>query len=95
MFTTQVDPDAAIAEITHRLATKRLKVFSTCTQLLAQYRAYRRDKEGEVVEEADGLMRAMYLLVIEAPRFAASDDQAVQESQDEWADQTRNSLTGY
>jgi hypothetical protein len=95
VFTVQVDPDAANAEITGRLSTKRLKVFSTCPMWLAQYRSYRRNKEGEVVEESDGLMRAMHLLVIEAPRFAAPDDQTVQEAEDAWADQTRSSLTGY
>lgn len=95
VFTTQVDADAANAEIAGRLSTKRLKVFSTCTQWLAQYRAYRRDREGEVVEESDGLMRAMHLLVMEAPRFAASDDQTMQEAEDAWADQTRSSMTGY
>jgi hypothetical protein len=96
VFTPQVDPDAAVAETIHRLSTKRLKAFgASCPEWLAQFRSYRRDKEGEIVAESDGLMRAMDLLVMEAPNFAALDDAAVAQAQDEWAGQTRNEVTGY
>ena len=96
VFTAQVDPDAANAEIARRLSTKRLKVFSTCPQWLAQYRAYRRDKEGHIVEEPDGLMKAMHLLAIEAPQIAPMDNSpSAAGAQDDWADETRNKLTGY
>jgi hypothetical protein len=96
VFTPQVDPDAAVAEVTHRLMTKRLKVFaSSCPQWLAQYRAYRRDKDGEIVEESDGLMRAMDLLVMWAPQTAALDDESVKQAEDDWAAKTRSSVTGY
>ena len=95
VFTTQVDPDAANAEIAGRLSTKRLKVFSTCTQWLAQYHAYRRDKEGDIAEESDGLMRAMHLLCMEAPRFAALDEQSEQDAQNARGDETRSRFTGY
>jgi hypothetical protein len=95
IFTTQVDPDAGAAEVARRLSTKRLKVFDNCSQWLAQYRAYRRDKAGDIVEESDGLMRATDLLVVEAPRFAALDDASVAEAQAGWDDRTRSSVTGY
>lgn len=96
VFTPQVDPDAAVAEVTHRLATKRLKAFgASCPQWLSQYRSYRRNKDGDIVEESDGLMRAMDLLVMEAPKFAALDEASIDEAKDEWAAQTRSPVTGY
>lgn len=39
-------------------------------------------------------MRAMHLLAMEAPRFAALDE-PVQDAQHEWGDETRSSLSGY
>lgn len=95
IFTVQVDPDAGAAEVQRRLSTKRLKVFGNCTQWLAQYRAYRRNKDGDIVEESDGLMRAMDLLVMEGSSIAAMDNETVAEAQDEWAAQTRSEVTGY
>jgi hypothetical protein len=96
VFTPQVDPDAAVAEVTHRLATKRLKVFgASCPQWLAQYRSYRRNKDGDIVEESDGLMRAMDLLVMEGTRTAALDDASVAEAENDWAGKTRSEVTGY
>ena len=95
VFTVQCDPEAAVSETTRRLSTKRLKVFGTCTQWLSQYRAYRRDKDGDLVEESDGLMRAMDLLVMEGPAIAGHDPETVAEAQDEWSAETRSSVTGY
>lgn len=95
VFTSSVDPDAGAAEVMRRLSTKRLKVFSQCVQWVAQYRAYRRNKDGDIVAESDGLMRATDLLCMEAPRIAALDDAAVQSAQDDWAERTRDSVTGY
>ena len=95
IFTTSVDPDAGAAEVMRRQSTKRFKVLDTCHQWLAQYRAYRRDKAGDIVEESDGLMRATDLLVVEAPKFAALDDATVADAQREWAGETRSEVTGY
>ena len=95
IFTVQVDPDAGASEVAHRLSTKRLKVFSNCKQWLAQFRSYRRNKEGDIVEESDGLMRAMDLLAMQAPHYAAHDEQTVQDAQADWADKTRSEVTGY
>jgi hypothetical protein len=96
IFTPRVEPEAAVSEVMRRLSTKRLKVFSTsCPQWLAQYRSYRRNKDGDIVEESDGLMRATDLLVMEAPNVAALDDASVAQAQDDHAASTRNSTTGY
>lgn len=95
VFTVRSDPDAAVAEVQRRMSTKRLKTFATCNQFLAQYRSYRRDKAGDIVEESDGLMKALELLALEAPAMAAMSDEAEQDAKDEWAARTRDSVTGY
>jgi len=95
LWTVASTPEAAVSEVTRRLSTKRLKVFDTCPQWLAQYRAYRRNKDGDIVEESDGLMRAMDLLVMEGPGIAGFDDATMADAQDEWSDSTRSSVTGY
>lgn len=95
IFTSTCDPEAAVAEVRNRVSTKRLKVFNTCTEWLAQYRAYRRDKDGDLVEESDGLLRAMDLLALSGSMVAASDPEVADDSAREWADASRDSSTGY
>lgn len=95
VFTVHCPPEAAVPEVTRRLTTKRIKVLDTCPMWLAQYRAYRRNKDGNIVEESDGLMRAMDLLAMEGPGIAGFDDKQVQDAQDEWSAGTRSSVTGY
>ena len=95
IFTVGCDPEAAIAEVSRRLSTKRIKVFSTCVEFISQYRAYRRDKDGDLVEESDGLMRALDLLALSGPHIAASNKESEDAAKDEWASESRDSVTGY
>ena len=46
-----------------RLSTGRLKVFSTCTNWLAECRIYRRDEKGKIVKSNDHLMDASRYLI--------------------------------
>lgn len=55
--------EAGIFDVYERLTTGRLKVFSTCTKLLEEYRLYRRDEKGKIVKEMDHIMDAMRYLV--------------------------------
>lgn len=95
VFTIQCDPEAAIAEVSRRLSTKRIKVFDTCTEWLAQYRAYRRNKDGGIVDESDGLMRAMDLLALSGPAISAPSIESREDAEEDWAAQTRDAVTGY
>lgn len=96
VFTAHADDDAAVAEVTHRLTTKRLKVFElSCPTLVSQIRSYRRNKDGEIVEESDGLIKAMHLLCMEAPNIAALDAEQVAEAKSDADDRTRSQTTGY
>lgn len=41
--------EAGIGELSQRIATQRLKAFSTCTEFFKDYRGFRRDEKGEIV----------------------------------------------
>jgi len=62
--------EAGLLEVWERLATGRLKVFSTCVGWLAEYRVYRRDEKGKIVKQFDHFMDATrYLVVSGIPLF--------------------------
>lgn len=95
IFPAEVDVEAAAAEINGRIASRQLKVAANLASWLAQYRAYRRNRKGQIVEENDGLMHATGLLLVAGLSVATVDEKVVDDSMSEWADQTRNPVTGY
>lgn len=56
--------DAGLYSVWERLSTGRLKIFSTCTNWLAEYRLYRRDEKGKIVKDFDHLMDATRYLIM-------------------------------
>lgn len=50
--------ESGIYEVWTRLSTGRLKVFSTMTNWLAEFRMYRRNEKGQIVKDNDHLMDA-------------------------------------
>lgn len=50
--------EAGLYDVWMRLTTGRLKVFSTCTNWLWEYRHYHRDEKGKIVKVDDHLMDA-------------------------------------
>lgn len=56
--------EAGIYEVWTRLSTGRLKIFRSCTNLLAERRVYRRDETGKIVKAKDHLMDVMRYLVM-------------------------------
>jgi phage terminase large subunit len=94
IFTVDGDTEAAVQEMQGRLSTARLKVFSSLTDWVHQYRAWRRDKDGKLIDDHDGLMRATGLLLLSG-LYIATDDMTEEEAQQDWADDTRDSTTGY
>lgn len=64
---------AGIEAVWRRLSSGRLKVFSTCTNLLAEIRIYRRDEHGRIVKENDHLMDSLRYLIMTGLRFAEVD----------------------
>ena len=56
--------EAGLLEVWQRLSTGRVKIFRTLTNLLGEYRIYRRDEKGQVVKENDHLMDCLRYLCI-------------------------------
>ena len=56
--------EAGLLKVWEMLSTGRIKVFRSCTNFLAEYRLYRRDKNGNVVKSNDHLMDCIRYLVM-------------------------------
>lgn len=56
--------EGGIQEVWERLSTGRLKFFTSCANLLDEFRLYRRDTKGRVVKENDHLMDCLRYLVL-------------------------------
>jgi hypothetical protein len=65
--------ESGIYEVWERLSTGRLKVFKTCTQLLDEYRIYRRDEKGRIVKDNDHIMDSLRYLVISGINISRSE----------------------
>lgn len=55
--------EAGILEVWQRLSTGRLKIFTSCQNLLTEHRLYRRDEQGRIVKANDHLMDSLRYLV--------------------------------
>jgi hypothetical protein len=91
----QVETEALMGEVASRLSGKRLRVFSTLREWLAEYRNSRRDENGALTEGNDGLLRATGLLCLSGIHIAITDRVLDQESRDEAASMSRDTVTGY
>lgn len=56
--------EAGIYDCWERLSTGRIKVFRTLMNFQAEYRLYRRDEKGNIVEEFDHLMDCMRYIIL-------------------------------
>lgn len=56
--------EAGLLKVWELLSQGQIKIFSTCQNLLAEYRLYRRDKNGDVVKSNDHLMDCLRYLVM-------------------------------
>ena len=63
LFVVEGDQEAGLHEMATRLSSKRFRVLDTMTEWLTQYRGYRRNSDGEVLEGDHQLMTATELLV--------------------------------
>lgn len=95
IFETEDDAEAAIEEMNNRLGAKRLKCFKTLTDWISEYRNYRRDKEGDLVEERDGLLRATGILCASGIHVAITDHAIDEDNGVDFANSTRSKITGY
>ena len=56
--------EAGLLKVWELLSQGQIKVFSTCQNFLAEYRLYRRDKNGDVVKSNDHLMDCLRYMVM-------------------------------
>ena len=70
--------ESGIFTVWQRLSTGRLKVFSTLRNFLAEFRIYRRDKNGKVVKENDHLIDCVRYLTVTGATLAS------QSPREEW-----------
>lgn len=56
--------ESGIVEVWQRMSTGRLKVFATLNNYLQEVRSYRRDEQGQIVEESHPLQNATRCLVV-------------------------------
>lgn len=55
--------ESGVYHVLERFSSGRLKVFSTCQNVLAEHRLYRRDDKGKIVKKYDHAMDALRYLV--------------------------------
>ena len=72
--------EAGIYEVWNRLSTGRLKVFSSCSSLLEEYRMYRRDEKGKIIKSNDHVMDALRYLCSSGISIAKQDITTVKKS---------------
>lgn len=65
--------EAGIERVRLRLATGRLKVFTTLRNWLAEFRVYRRDKNGKIVKKDDHAMDATRYLEMSGLQYAITE----------------------
>lgn len=88
--------EAGIFAVWRRLSTGRLKVFSTMQNWLAEFRIYRRDEKGKIVEGKDHLMDTTRYLILTGMMHASVDPGPIEEEFEKHKiDKTRSSITGY
>lgn len=95
LYEAEADLEASIQETHGRLSTARLKVFSTLPKWLHQYRSWRRDKDGKVIDDQDGLMRATGLLILSGLEIAIDDVVAKGDYEEQQVEPVRDPTTGY
>jgi hypothetical protein len=81
--------ESGLFEVWQRLSTGRLKIFSHCTNTLAERRLYRRDDKGRVVKEFDYAMDALRYLSNNLNVMAAEPARSASDSMP-WRDRLKH-----
>lgn len=96
MFEAPLDLNAGMDEVTSRVTTGRLRVFSSLPNWIAEYRRYRRNDKDELVEGQDHLMQATATLLLNGLGVAITENRALSDAEGfDDSDSTRNPITGY
>ena len=93
IYTAEHDIEAGIAATREKLDAGQLKVGDGLAHLLSGYRRYRRDPEGELIEEDDLMMRALGMVCLTGAGMAILDTPDAADVAME--DDSRSGTTGY
>jgi hypothetical protein len=90
--------ESGIYQVWTRLSTGKIKVFSTLRNWFTEYRLYRRNEDGKIVQDNDHLMDCTRYLVLSGLDVALAVP--VQDDPDEWRNrqeehQGRSRVGGY
>ena len=95
LYVSEMDREAAIVEAQTQYGAQRVKVSEQMTKWIDQFKRYRRDGEGEVVEGDDQLMVATELLLSSGVPIAAIPGSVERIAAEDWARESADSVTGY
>lgn len=87
--------EAGIHKVHQRLATARIRIFSTCVNTVREMRIYRRDENGKVVKEHDHAMDALRYLIMTGMRLARVKPVVEERHHREAKWDVVNDITGY
>lgn len=87
--------NAGILKVSQAFMTGQLKIFSTCRNLLKEFRLYRRDENGKIdAKQDDHLMDAMRYAIMACPNLLALPPDPFADVSNK-ADYGRDDMTGY
>ncbi len=97
MFTITLDLDAGIVSVAEKISTSRLRVFETLPDWFAEYRTFKRDEKGELVDENNELLRCTALIAMSGEGLAITENRAASDARgyDPSDDERDRSSTGY
>lgn len=73
-----------LGKVWERLSQGRLKIFVSCTKLLAEYRLYRRNERGVIVESPDHALDALRYLIMSGLVLAKAEPKQTAASWQNW-----------
>ncbi len=94
-----IDADNAVEAGIHacyqRFVAGRLKIFTTCRNLISEFRIYRRNEDGKIVKENDHALDALRYLIMSGMRVARASPDFDDEDDSQSRRVSRNRTTGY
>lgn len=87
---------AGILKVGQMFETGQLKIFTTCANLLKEYRTYRRDENGRIVKKNDHAMDALrYLIMTGLDYMSVGTDPDFTERREDTTTGGKDEFTGY
>lgn len=89
------DREGGILKVAQGFEAGKLKIFTTCTNLLAERRVYSRDKNGRIIEKNDHALDALRYGYTTGLEYATCASDLDNSSSNDQKEQERDAYTGY